>query len=163
MNSNSNITTSGQLKLTKNEIDYLQQFLKANDRGGYYLALYNMTGVTQVLVQGEISTFSESGGGAAYASNMLMYEFKDDYKIKLKAYLDNPANGYLGKPVTLDTFSNIIAKTDLDNMVLYRNDDNRDNKYPLENDSTGYFDNGLMLEKAFVAWVMCGSICSSTR
>ena len=94
---------------------------------------------------------------------MLMYEFKDDYKIKLKAYLDNPANGYLGKPVTLDTFSNIIAKTDLDNMVLYRNDDNRDNKYPLENDSTGYFDNGLMLEKAFVAWVMCGSICSSTR
>lgn len=63
MNSNSNITTSGQLKLTQNETDYLQQFLKANDRGGYYLALYNMTGVTQVLVQGEISTFSESGGG----------------------------------------------------------------------------------------------------
>jgi hypothetical protein len=38
MNSNSNMTTSGQLKLTQNEIDYLQQFLKANDRGGYYLA-----------------------------------------------------------------------------------------------------------------------------
>jgi len=156
MNSNSNITTSGQLKLTDNEINYLRQFLEANDRGGYYLALYNMTGVTQVLVQGEISTFSESGGGAAYVSNMLMYEYKDDYKIKLKAYLDNPENGYLGKPVTLDTFSNIIAKTDLENMVLYRDDKNEDNKYPLKNDSTGYFDNGLMLEKAFVAWEKVG-------
>ena len=156
MNINSNITTSGQLKLTQGEINYLQQFLKANDRGGYYLALYNMTGVTQVLVQGEISTFSESGGGAAYVSNMLMYEYKADYKVKLKAYLDNPENGYLGKPVTLDTFSNIIAKTDLDNMDLYRQDRNKDNKYPLENDSTGYFDNGLMLAKAFEAWEKVG-------
>ncbi|OTG91139.1 hypothetical protein [Acinetobacter sp. ANC 3832] len=82
MNSNSNITTSGQLKLTQGEIDYLQQFLKANDRGGYYFALYNMTGVTQVLVQGEISTFSGFGGGGAYVSNMLMYEYKEDYKVK---------------------------------------------------------------------------------
>ena len=69
-------TTQGLLKLSQSELDYLQSFLKANDRGGYYLALYNMTGVTQVLVQGEISTFSGSAGGAAYTANMLLYEFE---------------------------------------------------------------------------------------
>lgn len=37
------ITTTGLLKLTQIEIDYLD----ANDRGGYYLALYNMTWVTK--------------------------------------------------------------------------------------------------------------------
>ncbi|OTG69171.1 hypothetical protein B9T25_00790 [Acinetobacter sp. ANC 4470] len=39
MSINPNITTSGQLKLTQSEINYLRQFLEANDRGGYYLAL----------------------------------------------------------------------------------------------------------------------------
>jgi len=90
MNINKNITTNGQLKLTDVEVKYLRQFLEANDRGGYYLALYNMTGVTQVLVQGEISTFSESGGGAAYVSNMLMYAYESEYKINLKKYIDDP-------------------------------------------------------------------------
>lgn len=47
------ITTTGLLKLTQIEIDYLQGFLDANDRGGYYVALCNMTGVTHVFVQGE--------------------------------------------------------------------------------------------------------------
>lgn len=35
MHSNKNITTSGQLKLTNEEINYLQQFLDSNNRGGY--------------------------------------------------------------------------------------------------------------------------------
>jgi hypothetical protein len=41
------VTSTGLLKLTQVEVNYLQSFITANDRGGYYLALYNMTGVTQ--------------------------------------------------------------------------------------------------------------------
>ena len=45
------VTTTGALKLTQVEVDYLQTYLDKNDRGGCYIALYNMTGVTQVLVE----------------------------------------------------------------------------------------------------------------
>ena len=39
------VTDAGQLKLTSEEVVYLQSFLTARDRGGYYMALYNMTPV----------------------------------------------------------------------------------------------------------------------
>lgn len=91
------VTTQGSLKLSQVELDYLQSYLNANDRGGYYLALYNMTGVTQVLVQGEISTFSGSAGGAAYVANMLMYNYIDKYKKELTEYLNEQGGIYTGK------------------------------------------------------------------
>jgi hypothetical protein len=40
-------TDAGQLKFTTQEIEYLQNYLDTKDRGGYYMALYNMTGNTQ--------------------------------------------------------------------------------------------------------------------
>lgn len=144
------VTSNGLLKLTQVEINYLQSFLDANDRGGYYLALYNMTGVTQVLVQGEISTFSGAAGGAAYIANIRMYDSKPEYKQNLAAYIANPAKGYQGRAVTLDTFSNIIAQTDLNVIQDYVNGVDRDNN-PLP-ESTGYLNDRAMLDKAVQAW-----------
>ncbi|RYY80513.1 MAG: matrixin family metalloprotease [Moraxellaceae bacterium] len=144
------VTSSGLLKLTQVEINYLQSFLNANDRGGYYLALYNMTGVTQVLVQGEISTFSGAAGGAAYIANIRMYDGIDKYKQNLAAYIANPVNGYQGRAVTLDTFSNIIAQTDLKIIRQYAIDGINETDQPI--DSTGYLNDRAMLDKAVQAW-----------
>jgi len=66
------VTTAGTLKLTQAEYDYLYSFLAANDRGGYYLTLYNMTGSQEALLQAEISTFSAGAGGAAWLANYLI-------------------------------------------------------------------------------------------
>jgi hypothetical protein len=52
------VTTDGTLKLPQAEYDYLNSFLTANDRGNYYLALYNMTGSQEALLQAEIATFN---------------------------------------------------------------------------------------------------------
>jgi hypothetical protein len=146
------VTSTGLLKLTQVEIDYLQSFITANDRGGYYLALYNMTGVTQVLVQGEISTFSGAAGGAAYVANMRMYDTNPVYKQNLAAYIQGLRGDtrYLGRPVTLDTFSNIIAQTDLNVIKQYVSgiDDNGN----ILSESTGYLNDRAMLDKAVLAW-----------
>jgi hypothetical protein len=146
-----NVTSTGLLKLSDVEIRYLQSFLDANDRGGYYLALYNMTGVTQVLVQGEISTFSGVAGGAAYVANMLMYEKTPEYKQKLALYIQGNSK-YAGHDVTLDTFSNIIAQTDL--FVINEYVDGKYNNSSFE--STGYLDDRAMLDKAVLAWENVG-------
>lgn len=60
------VTNDGHLRFTNVEIDYLKSFLVAHDRGGYYMALYNMTGSQEALLQAEISMFSGPAGGAAY-------------------------------------------------------------------------------------------------
>ena len=57
------VTTDGVLKLTQTEFDYIESFITAHDRGGYYMALYNMTGSQEALLQAEISMFSEGAGG----------------------------------------------------------------------------------------------------
>ena len=71
-NPESSITSSGALKLNDAEVAYLQSFLDRGDRGGYYMALYNMTGNAQCIEQAQISTFSEGAGGVAYAANYLL-------------------------------------------------------------------------------------------
>lgn len=66
------ITQEDKLVLTQAELDYLQTFLDVNDRGGYYLALYNMTGNAEVMVEAQVSMFSEGAGGAAYLANQML-------------------------------------------------------------------------------------------
>lgn len=66
------VTSSGALKLNDAEVAYLQSFLDRGDRGGYYMALYNMTGNAQCIEQAQISTFSEGAGGVAYVANYLL-------------------------------------------------------------------------------------------
>ena len=75
------VTTDGTLKLTQAEFDYLRSFLTAHDRGGYYMALYNMTGSQEALLQSQISMFSEGPGGAAFLANtwLRMLYGKDQY------------------------------------------------------------------------------------
>jgi hypothetical protein len=74
------VTTDGALKLTQAEYDYLNSFLAVKDRGGYYLALYNMTGSQEALLQAQITTFSEGAGGAAYVANtFLKSTYSDRY------------------------------------------------------------------------------------
>lgn len=44
------LTANAQVKITVEEIQYLQTFLKARDRGGcYYMALYQITGIAHYL------------------------------------------------------------------------------------------------------------------
>lgn len=66
------VTSSNQLKISQQEFDYLQSFLDLGDRGGYYMALYNMTGNEQCIEQAQIATFSEGSGGVAYGANVLL-------------------------------------------------------------------------------------------
>ncbi|MDP2015592.1 calcium-binding protein [Hydrogenophaga sp.] len=66
------VTATGQLKITEQEVAYLRSFLDRGDRGGYYMALYNMTGNEQCIEQAQISTFSEGSGGVAYVANYLL-------------------------------------------------------------------------------------------
>lgn len=54
MNTSSLVTTSGNIKITKAELDYLWSFLVRGDRGGYYVALYNMAGNYQALEQVQV-------------------------------------------------------------------------------------------------------------
>jgi hypothetical protein len=69
------VTEDNKVQLTKAETDYLQSFLSAGDRGGFYLAYYNMTGSAQALEQGEITTFSGEVGGTAYAANLMLQTY----------------------------------------------------------------------------------------
>lgn len=55
--------------MTDTEFGYLQTLLSWLDRGGFYTAYFNMTGIEQSLLQGKISTFSEMAGGTAFAAN----------------------------------------------------------------------------------------------
>jgi hypothetical protein len=71
------LTANAQVKITDKEIEYLQTFLDARDRGGYYMALYQITGNEQCLVQAQVSTFSEGTGGAAWVANYLLQEIKE--------------------------------------------------------------------------------------
>jgi hypothetical protein len=40
-----------KVQLTEIDLNYLQSFLDAGDRGGFYLAYHNMTGSEQALEQ----------------------------------------------------------------------------------------------------------------
>lgn len=78
-------------QLTSGEIAYLQSFLDAGDRPGYYLAYYSMVssdksylsasdvGKDEASLQAKISSFSDPAGAAAYYSNRLLQEHDPSY------------------------------------------------------------------------------------
>jgi hypothetical protein len=72
MNTSSNIRDQQSLRLSEDEIRLLQDLLRAGDRGGFYIAYYQMTGQHQAMEQGQIATFSSNVGGIAWASNALL-------------------------------------------------------------------------------------------
>jgi Ca2+-binding RTX toxin-like protein len=122
------ITESGQLKFTSQEIAYLQSYLDVKDRGGYYMALYNMTGNTQALQQAQVATFSEGAGGAAYFANL---------------YLDENTNDYPDGGVFM--LSQLVAKFSLDKIKEELTTDP-------SNTNTGYIDENAMFASAQAAW-----------
>ena len=68
-------TDLGSLKFTNAELAYLHSLLEFGDRGGFYIALYNMTGQEECLLQARIATFSDAVGGAAFSANFLMQSY----------------------------------------------------------------------------------------
>jgi Ca2+-binding RTX toxin-like protein len=123
------ITPAGELKLTDQEIAYLQSFLDRGDRGGYYMALYNMTGNTQCIEQAQIATFSEGSGGVAYVANYLLQE--------------HLVQGYPG----IYFLSQEVAKASLQ-AIRDKREDNRTNG----NQNSGYINTQEMFASANEAW-----------
>jgi len=86
---------------TQEDLDKLKELLDSGDRGGFYLELYNQTGLKQALIQGAITTYSGVWGGMAVATNAMAKESNPD-KYNL----------------TLDEFSQQIAQATYDAAVL---------------------------------------------
>jgi hypothetical protein len=61
--------SQGSLALTQQELKALSTLVNEGDRAGFYMAYNAMTGSNEAVLQAKISTFSESEGGFAYASN----------------------------------------------------------------------------------------------
>ena len=130
------VTTDGTLKLTEAEYDYLQSFLDTHDRGGYYMALYNMTGSEEALLQAQISMFSEGPGGAAYLANILL---RDKYGKTL--YLpDHPDD-----VEAIYYASQQVAQSSLDAIADKINKDDA-------NTQTGIITEAEFLDSAKLAW-----------
>lgn len=85
------VTSRGRLSLTTQELEYLQRFLDAHDRAGFYAAYYAMTssepgsplenpfgdaefGKREASLQAKISSFSENVGAAAFLANRVLQE-----------------------------------------------------------------------------------------
>lgn len=66
------VTSDNRLVLTDAEISTLEAMVAKNDRAGFYLAYYQMTGNTEALLTSQISMFSGMQGGAAFAANWLL-------------------------------------------------------------------------------------------
>ena len=65
--------------LTDDELKYLESFLAAGDRAGFYVAYYNMTGSKQAVQQAQICSFSETYGGVAYLANAMLQAYYFDH------------------------------------------------------------------------------------
>ena len=74
----SRIRDLGEIPLTQSEQDYLEAFLNAGDRLGFYLAYHQLTGNQQALIHARVSSFSEQIGGTAYAANFLLQQLYGD-------------------------------------------------------------------------------------
>ena len=125
------VTRDGLLKLTEPEIDYLQSYLARHDRGGYYLALYNMTGNTQAITQAQIATFSEGLGGTAFFANFMLQNY-----FVPSIY---PGVYHLSQAVAARSLAAIEAKFDLD-------------KNNGTNLNTGYINTTETFDSARFAW-----------
>jgi Ca2+-binding RTX toxin-like protein len=84
--------TLAQIKLTAAEIAYLQSFLDAGDRPGFYMAYYAMVegdtsylqtasdiGKDEASLQAKISSFSSPVGAAAFLSNRILQQMDAKY------------------------------------------------------------------------------------
>jgi hypothetical protein len=87
-------------QITQEHVNELQGFLDNGDRGGFYWRLFELTDSNQILIQGQISTYSGAWGGLALSGNYL-------------AKLQDQENYTL----TLDDFSTRIAQGTLDSIV----------------------------------------------
>lgn len=65
-------SNDGLIALNQAELAYLQSYLDAGDRGGFYAAYYNITGNPQALEQLQIATFTGGIGGTAYVANFAL-------------------------------------------------------------------------------------------
>ena len=57
------------MAVTQADLPLLKAMIDANDRAGFYLLYYNMTGSQEALLQAQISSFSGSIGGVALYAN----------------------------------------------------------------------------------------------
>lgn len=94
-------------QITQEHITELQALLDNGDRGGFYWRLFELTDSNQILIQGQISTYSGSWGGLALSGNYL-------------AKLQDQENYGL----TLDDFSTQIARGTLDSIIADVNSPN---------------------------------------
>ena len=108
------ISSRRTLALTQQELDYLQQFLDAHDRAGFYIAYNALTstefvttfgdadfGKREASLQAKIASFSEEVGAAAYLANRLLQE----------QHRDNGYEGiyYLSQQVAQSAMDAILA------------------------------------------------------
>ncbi|MEM8561040.1 MAG: calcium-binding protein [Pseudomonadota bacterium] len=116
------------LALTDAELSYLRGFLVAGDRGGFYMAYYNMTGSQQAIEQAQISTFSELYGGGAFLANALLQYY----------YYDHPTTTY---DMGIYTLSQAVADS------AFRT---------IEGSETGIISDEEMFQAAQLAWINAG-------
>ena len=109
LDANSPVTSSSQLKLSQAELEYLDSFLSRNDRGGYYMALYQMTGNSQCLEQAQIATFSEGTGGTAWLANFLLQNALAENRY--------PGVYFLSQEVARESFNAVLEKLELNGTV----------------------------------------------
>jgi hypothetical protein len=64
--------SGGSLVLTQEELDALKAMITSQDRAGFYLTYYAMTGNVAALIQAQIATFSGNLGGMAFVANRLL-------------------------------------------------------------------------------------------
>ena len=103
----------GRLVLTQFERDYLQSFLNAGDRGGFYMAYYAMTQSAEIIAPGQISTFSDALGGVAFGANYLLQDaFRDAPPASAPGELPYRGIYYLSQQVADEIFSDIIDKVE---------------------------------------------------
>ncbi len=131
------VTRDGLLKLTASEIAYLQSYLARHDRGGYYMALYNMTGNQQAITQAQIATFSEGVGGTAIFANYLL---QNVINITPAVY---PGVYYLSQEVAKESLVEVRNRLDENNSLG-------------TNHNTGYIDVDEMFRSAERAWTNNG-------
>ncbi|MGL3609100.1 hypothetical protein ACSV9I_21530 [Rhizobium sp. G187] len=71
------ITSNYTMSLSTAELGMLRGLIESGDRAAFYMAYHAMTGSSEALLTGKISTFSETTGGTAFAANWLL---QDQYR-----------------------------------------------------------------------------------
>lgn len=133
------LTMDGLLKFSAKELEYLNKFLEVGDRGGYYVAMYELTGNEQCIVQAQVSTFSEGTGGAAWAANAMLQLIPHPLLAEPKR--PYPGVYYLSQKVAQESELFIQAKFKLNEDITKGG-----------NKHTGYLDSAELFASANNAW-----------